>query len=524
MKSIVLSGFMATGKSTVARALAARLGRPLVDTDDEIVKLAKKSISDLWREEGEAKFRARERDLVATLLADRAPRVIAFGGGTVTNRETRRLALDRALVVTLTALPETSVDRAGPLENRPNLATTDPVARAKELVEARAAAYAECHLSLTTDGMPVDAIVDAIVPLTTRAPIAIPLGTRSYVVDVVDDHPDALTDAVARLAPSSVMVVTDSNVHRARGKALHAALDALAVPWTELTLAPGESYKNLASVSAIWDAGLGAGLDRESVIVAFGGGVVGDLAGFAASSLLRGVRFVGVPTTLLSMVDASVGGKTGFDHAAGKNLIGSFHQPSAVIADLAHLKTLPARDLTCGFAEIVKIALTRDADFFRHIESTAARAKSGDHVILVEYIRRAIELKAAIVRDDERETGERAILNFGHTVGHALEAHGGFAKHRHGEAVAIGMLVELAIGSERGLSPKDLSTRTRSVLANLGLPTSVPQAELEAAWSYISADKKRSGGCLKLPLPTELGRAEIHRVAVAGLNPPKHPV
>ncbi|MGH7285915.1 MAG: 3-dehydroquinate synthase [Polyangiaceae bacterium] len=524
MKSIVLSGFMATGNSTVARALAARLGLPLVDTDDEIEKLTKKSIADLWRDEGEPKFRAREHDLVKKLLADPSPRVLAFGGGTVTNRETRHLALDRALVVTLTASPETSVDRAGPLENRPNLAFADPVARAKELIDARAAAYAECHLSLATDGISVDAIVDAIVPLSARAPIAMPLGARSYVVDVVDDHPDALTDAVAKLAPSSLVVVTDSNVHRARGKALHTALDALAVPWTELTLAPGESYKNIASVGAIWDAALGANADRDSVIVAFGGGVVGDLAGFAASSLLRGVRFVGVPTTLLSMVDASVGGKTGFDHPAGKNLIGSFHQPSAVVADLAHLATLPARDLACGFAEIVKIALTRDADFFERIESTANQAKSGDRTILAEYIRRSIELKAEVVRDDEREAGDRAILNFGHTVGHALEAHGGYAKHRHGEAVAIGMLVELALGAELGFAPKDLLARTRGVLEKLGLPTSVPHAELEAAWSYINSDKKRSGKTLKLPLPSQLGRAEVHRVPVSSLVLPKLPM
>ncbi len=524
MKSIVLSGFMATGKSTVARALAARLGLPLVDTDDEIAKLTQKSVPDLWREEGEPKFRARERELVGKLLADPSPRVIAFGGGTVTNRETRHLALDHAFVVTLTATPETSVERAGPLENRPNLAFADPVARAKELIEARAAAYSECHLSLATDGITVDAIVDAIVPLAKRAPICVPLGARSYVVDVVDDHPDALTDAVAKLAPSSLVVVTDSNVHRARSKALHAALDALAVPWTELTLAPGESYKNIASVSAIWDAALGADADRDSVIVAFGGGVVGDLAGFAASSLLRGVRFVGVPTTLLAMVDASVGGKTGFDHPAGKNLVGAFHQPSAVVADIAHLATLPARDLASGFAEIVKIALTRDATFFERIESTANQAKSGDHAILAEYIRRSIELKSAIVRDDEREAGARAVLNFGHTVGHAIEAHGGYAKHRHGEAVAIGMLVELAMGAELRLAPKNLFERARAVLEKLGLPTAVPRGELEAAWSYMSSDKKRSGKMLKLPLPIELGRTEIHRVALSSLVVPKLPM
>lgn len=520
MKSIVLSGFMATGKSTVGRALAARLGLALVDTDDEIAKLTKRAIPDLWREEGEARFRARERDLVRTLLASDTPRVIAFGGGTVTTKETRRLALDRALLVTLTASASTIVERAGALEKRPNLIADDPVARAQELLDRRAEAYAECHLELATDGLAVESLVDAIVPLAGRDPIAMPLGERSYVVDVVNDAPSSLTDAIAQLAPSMLVVVTDSNVHRARGKALRRALDPLAIESHELTLAPGEPFKNLASVGAIWDAALGADADREALVVAFGGGVVGDLAGFAASTLLRGVRFVVAPTTLLSMVDSSVGGKTGFDHAAGKNLIGTFHQPSAVVADVDHLKTLPLRDRNAGFAEIVKIALMRDAAFFESLEGSAERALAGDAGALLPMIRRAIELKAAVVRDDEREGGERATLNFGHTIGHAVEAHDGYARHRHGEAVAIGMIAELALGEALGLVPPDLRARTADLLRRLGLPTSVPKSELEAAWPLIASDKKRSRGAIRLPLPSALGRSAVHLVPLARLRPP----
>ncbi|MEO7108958.1 MAG: iron-containing alcohol dehydrogenase, partial [Polyangiaceae bacterium] len=352
MKTIVLSGFMATGKSTVARALAARLGLPLVDTDDELAKATGKTIPDLWKSDGEAAFRAREVELVRALLSTDTPRVIAFGGGTVTSREARHLALDKALVVTLTALAETSVGRAGPLENRPNLISANPVARAQDLIDVRSSVYSECHLSLATDGITVESLVDAIVPLVDRNPIAMPLGARSYVIDVVNDSPATLTDAIARLAPSSLVIVTDSHVQRARGKSLEAALHPLAIPMAHITLAPGEENKNLINVSAIWDAALGANVDRETLVVAFGGGVIGDMAGFAASALLRGVRFVGVPTTLLAMVDASVGGKTGFDHSAGKNLIGGFHQPSAVVADVAHLTTLSPRDRVSGLAEV----------------------------------------------------------------------------------------------------------------------------------------------------------------------------
>ncbi|MEO8800391.1 MAG: 3-dehydroquinate synthase [Polyangiaceae bacterium] len=519
MKSIVLSGFMATGKSTVGRALAARLGLTLVDTDDELAKLTKRSVPDLWREEGEARFRARERELVRTLLTSDTPRVIAFGGGTVTTKETRRLALDHALLVTLTASPRLIVERAGALENRPNLIADDPVARVRELLDARADAYAECHLQLATDGLAVESIVDEIIPIVGREPIAMPLGRRSYVIDVVNDVPSSLTDAIARLAPSLLVVVTDSNVHRARGKALRRALDPLAIESHEISLAPGETFKNLASVGAIWDAALGAGADREALVVAFGGGVVGDLAGFAASALLRGVRFVVAPTTLLSMVDSSVGGKTGFDHAAGKNLIGAFHQPSAVVADIDHLKTLPVRDRNAGFAEVVKIALMRDAAFFESLERSADRAFAGDPEALLPMIRRAIGLKAAVVRDDEREGGERALLNFGHTIGHAIEAHD-YARHRHGEAVAIGMIAELALGEALGLVPAGLRARTADLLRRLGLPTSVPKAELEAAWPLLASDKKRVKGAIRLPLPSALGASTVHVVPLAKLGPP----
>src|SRR3984957_3563008 len=362
MRPIVLSGFMATGKSTVGPALAARLGVAFVDTDAEIEKATGKRIPELWKQEGEPAFRARETALVERIFAEASAGVIAFGGGTVTVKRTRRLALDRAIVVTLTASPETIVARVPDVAARPNLSVGgNPVARAAELLEARADAYAECHLSLSSEGLEPEAIVDAIVALSSRDPIAVPMGARSYAIDVCDDEPMRLTDAVAQLGPSSVVLVTDSNVQRACGEAIEAALHPLAIEGTRVTLPPGERHKTLASVSTIWDAALGAGVDRDALVIAAGGGVVGDLAGFAASALLRGVRFLQVPTTLLAMVDSSVGGKTGFDHPAGKNLVGTFHQPSGVVVDLQHLDTLPKRERLCGLAEVAKIALATDA-------------------------------------------------------------------------------------------------------------------------------------------------------------------
>jgi len=519
VRSIVLSGFMATGKSTVGPRVAARLGLEFVDTDAEIEREAGRSIPDLWRGEGEPAFRAREGALVERLLTDGTPRVVAFGGGTVTVARTRHLAASRALVVTLTAFPETIVARAPDLAARPNLAVgDDPVSRARELLDLRAESYAECHLTLSSDVLDPDAAADAVVALARRDPLLVPLGGRSYGIDVCADEPARLTDAIARCAPSSIVLVSDSNVQRARGRAIQAALRPLAIEVSRVTLAPGETNKTLASVGTIWDAALGAGVDRDAVVVAFGGGVVGDLAGFAAACLLRGVRFVQAPTTLLAMVDSSVGGKTGFDHPTGKNLLGAFHQPSAVVADLAHLETLAARERLAGLAEVVKIALATDGPLFERVERDAAALAGGDRDALLPVVREAIAAKIRVVREDEREAGVRALLNLGHTVGHALEAHGGYGRLLHGEAVSLGTVAELRATTALGWTPAAVADRAVALLAALGLPVAAGHEEIAAAWPFVSSDKKRRGEAVRLPVVTGVGTAHLERVRLTDLR------
>ena len=516
MRSVVLSGFMATGKSTLGARLSARLGMAFVDSDVEIERASGMSVAELWRAEGEPAFRAQEAAILRALLLDSTPRVIAFGGGSVTSRPLRHLALDNAFVVTLTADPATIVARAGNLASRPNLAAGDPILRATELLEARAAAYAECHLSLSTEGVDLDDLIDRIAQALVRDPIAVPLGQRSYTVDMANGEPSRLTDAIARSAPSSIFVVTDANVLRARGKELDAALQPLAIPQTRIVLPPGETHKTIASVGAIWDASLGAGIDRDALVVAFGGGVMGDLAGFAASTLLRGVRFLQVPTTLLAMVDSSVGGKTGFDHPTGKNLIGSFHQPSAVVVDLDHLTTLPPRERIAGLAEIVKIALATDLVLLETLEKQADHLS--DTSVLYAIVRRAIEAKARIVRDDEREGGRRAVLNVGHTLGHALEAHGGFSKYLHGEAVALGTVLELETSHALGITPADLVSRARTLFGRLKLPVDVAPGELASAWGFVASDKKRRAASLLFPAITAPGVSEVRSISLSSFK------
>lgn len=517
MRSVVLSGFMATGKSTVGRLVADALGLPFLDTDARIAEETGRTVGELFAAEGEARFRDREARTILPLLADGVARVIAFGGGSMTIPRVRHAALEAATVITLTAAPETIAARAVSIAERPNLGAASPLERARDLLALRREVYGECHGSIATDALSPEEIAARVVALAERDAVAIPLGSRSYAVELGDARPGHLTAALEALAPSSLVTVTDENVVTMRASWLDAALASLDLRETRVVLRPGEAFKSIASVSRVWDAALEAGIDRQAVVVAFGGGVVGDLAGFAASTLLRGVRCVQAPTTLLAMVDSSVGGKTGFDHAAGKNLLGAFFQPSRVVVDLEHLKTLPPRERRAGLAEVVKIALVRDAPLFATLEQNAEAIAKGDRAVLRDVVRAAIVAKMRVVREDEHEEGVRALLNLGHTVGHALESHGGYARWLHGEAIAIGTVLEIAAAERLGLSPAGASRQAAALFERFGLPTSVDAAAIEAAWPYVMSDKKRTRTAVKLPVVTARGEGRVERVELDAL-------
>lgn len=519
-RSIVLSGFMATGKSTVGKLLAARLGLPFVDTDAALEELTGKTTAELFAGEGEGRFREREAELVLRLLGDGVQRVLGFGGGTVTIPRVRHAALESSLVVTLTASAEKIVGRVESVAARPNLRALSTIDRIRDMLDLRRRAYAECHLSLATDTMTPAALAGQIATFAAHDTLAMPLGERSYVVEMTDGKPTSLADALAELAPSSVLVVTDENVHAARSSWLGEGLAR--VPSAELVvLPPGEENKTITTVQRIWDHALTSGVDRRAVVVAFGGGVVGDLAGFAASTLLRGVRCVQIPTTLLSMVDSSVGGKTGFDHVTGKNLLGSFFQPSRVIVDLEHLTTLDPRQVRAGIAEVAKIAYACDATLLASLERSATSfaftrgaLSTADRMGLRALVRDAVAAKIRVVRDDETEAGARALLNLGHTVGHALEAQAGFRDLLHGEAVAIGTVLEMEATTRMGFTPVGLTDEARALFAALGLPTTTDRASVEASLSFLKADKKRSAASIRLPVVRGRGSATVEKVAI----------
>ena len=354
------------------------------------------------------------------------------------------------------------------------------------------------------------------VPLRARDPIVVDvaLGERSYDIVIGRGTLPSLGQRIAALRPGArVAIVTDTTVARHHLGAAQAALTRGGIGCTVVTIPPGEASKSFAELERLCDALLAARLERRDLVIALGGGVVGDLAGFAAAVVRRGVDYVQVPTTLLAQVDSSVGGKTAIDSAHGKNLVGAFHQPILVVADTALLDTLPPREFAAGYAEVAKYGLLGDAPFFESLEANWREVFAGG-AVRERAIAVSCRAKAAIVARDERETGDRALLNLGHTFGHAFEAAAGFSgRLLHGEAISLGMVLAFAFSARRGLLPQVEADRVARHLAAVGLPTHLSSiAELPDAdrlMDLIAQDKKVQRGALTFILVRGIGQAFV---------------
>jgi 3-dehydroquinate synthase len=316
---------------------------------------------------------------------------------------------------------------------------------------------------------------------------------------------DVLATWVRRRAPSRLHLITDSRVRRHHGAAVVAALEATGCPLSISVVPAGEKSKSAEQVGKLWRRMVQVGMDRDGAVVALGGGVVGDLAGFAAASVLRGIPFVQIPTTLLAMVDASVGGKTGINLPEGKNLVGAFHQPEAVIADLRFLRTLAGRERTAGWAEVIKTAAIRDARLFRLLEKERRALIKGREDLLGRVVARCVAIKAEVVAVDEREGGLRRILNFGHTLAHGLEATQGYGGFLHGEAVSVGMVFAARFGEALGHTEAGTATRLEALLDAYGLPVRARTPSLPALLSAMKRDKKKGPAGVRWVLLNQLG-------------------
>ena len=334
------------------------------------------------------------------------------------------------------------------------------------------------------------------------------LGERRYPIFIGSDlDPNALLEPY--IHGRQVMIVSNETVAPLYLARYVAAIEALGKTVATCILPDGEIYKNIEHLNLIFDALLASGFNRDCTVLALGGGVIGDMAGFASACFQRGVYFIQVPTTLLSQVDSSVGGKTGINHPLGKNMIGAFQQPQVVLADMSQLKTLPPRELSAGLAEVIKYALLGDANFLAWLEQHMDDLVQGDEAALAEAVYRSCAHKARIVANDEKEQGERALLNLGHTFGHAIESYLGYGEWLHGEAVATGMVMAADLSQRMGwISAEDL-VRTKNIIQRANLPIVCPQIPLDDFLAYMAHDKKVLNGQLRLVLMQAVGQAII---------------
>lgn len=515
--NIILTGFMGTGKTTAGRRLAERLGRSFVDTDEVIVARAGKSIADLFRDAGEARFREMEAD-VAGELAARRGLVIATGGRLMLDPDNALTLGQTGPVFCLTAAPEEILARVAAEDaKRPLLDVPDAERRVRLLLQQRAPAYARFR-EISTDGKTAEQVAEEMSKalgggLRDTLPVRHPTGGYDVVVG------EGLLGKALAIAGVSgpAIVITDNEVGPRHAAKLG--------DWPVLTMPAGERHKTLDTVRALYEGLLAAGLDRQGTIVALGGGVVGDVAGFVAASYLRGVDLVLCPTSLLAMVDASIGGKTGVDLPQGKNLVGAFKQPRAVVADVATLVTLPAAEFTAGLAEVAKHGLIADPLLWQrlmmeewHIDP---RHLASDRLLradLQSLLVRAIRVKRDVIEEDPFEVGRRAVLNLGHTFAHAIEQASGYAV-RHGDAVAMGLVAAARLSAALEECGPSLPRLVEAVLARLGLPTHIPPAlDPAALYAAMGSDKKKEAGRLRFILLHDIGdvfvRADVPPGAV----------
>ena len=504
-QNIILGGFMATGKSSVGRRLAIVLGYDFLDVDTLIAAEEGMPISQLFTMRGEETFRALETRMVER-VAGRTGCVVATGGGTIVNPRNLETLKRSGVVVALTADPDTILARIGPTEDRPMLWGGDKRERVRLLLEQRAEAYAKADLIVDASARTIDHVVNHILEFLSlhhviagRTTINLPsmaesfriaLGPRSHEVIIGP----GLLGEVGRLVKDlglaqTGILLTNPEDNRLFGERVVRSLADAGFSIRCVELAEREEAKGLETLGWLYRQMAAARLERRSPVFTLGGVVTGEIAGFAAATYLRGLPLIQIPTSPIAQVDTSIGGKVAVNLPEGKNLVGAFYQPRQVITDVEALVSRPARDFRAGLAEVVKIAAIRDPELFEYLEKNVEEVLSLDLRALVRFVRRACEIKASIVEADEWETDVRSILNFGHTVGHAVEAATGYQGPNHGEAVAMGMVVAASMAVLRRICPIEALDRLKKLLQAFGLPTSLPVDAAEVL-RFVRYDKK----------------------------------
>ena len=542
--NIFLTGFSYTGKTTVGRLLADALGWRYVDSDQEIEARAGRAVPEIFAQDGEPAFREWESRVLAALAAGEG-QVIATGGGAPLAEANRAVMRRRGFVICLEAAPDTIYERlraaATDGVERPMLAGGDPLARITFLKEFRQPYYVTADWIIPTDRLtPAEVAAEAqrafelyagrdrptsaATPLTvptareSLAPYCATAGAAAEVRSAGGSYPifvgwENLAELGRRMRNAGltgrVALLADETAGERYAEDAAGALRDAGFGVAIHLIPPGEPSKSLAAAADLYEWLADHRFERRDTIVALGGGVVGDLAGFVAATYLRGITFVQVPTTLLAMVDSAIGGKTAVNLGRGKNLVGAFYQPRLVLSDVSLLRSLPPRELASGWAEVIKHGLILDKQLFEDLAAVAERASRLDPALATDVIARSAAIKAAVVTQDERETGLRMLLNYGHTIAHAIEAVAGYGALLHGEAVAVGIHGEALIGERMGLTDAATTARQLDVLASYHLPLRAPGLPVESLRAAMRLDKKVVGSRNRWILLEEIGRATI---------------
>jgi len=525
--NIILTGFSGTGKSLVAKEIAQRLNWGFVDTDVEIVKLAGKPISEIFQQDGESKFRELERQVIEKTCQQKRL-VIAIGGGAIINLRNYELLTKSGFIFCLEAKPETIHQRLfqngtydSRAEVRPLLAEENPMESIRQLKISRQPYYANVDWTIHTDILNISQVAREVIrgwKLLCSVRNDIDKDVACWVRTATQDYPvfvgcgllDKLGEKVEKLGSSGrVVIISDETVFSIYGHKVEEVLRKVGLIVDSFVVPSGEENKTIDSAIKIYDFLVEKQVERGDILIALGGGMVGDLAGFVAATFLRGISWVQVPTSLVAMVDASIGGKVGINHSLGKNLIGTFYQPSFVLADCRTLVSLPQRELTSGWAEVIKYGLIMDEGFLGFLETNVNKLTELELATVHQAIVRSATIKAQIVSEDEKEVGKRIILNYGHTIAHGLEAASQYRQFLHGEAVAIGMMGAAKLSQKRGLLSVKAVEWQRSLLQKFGLAVSFTGLDLVDITEAMKLDKKVKAKEIRWVLLQNLGSATI---------------
>ncbi len=508
---IVLTGFMGTGKTSVGKELGRSLGYPFIDTDSLIEEREGKPISLIFKEKGEDYFRRLESTVVKEVSL-RSNVIIATGGGVIKNRINVDNLGRRGIIIWLKTEPEIILKRIM-LEGgkRPLLDVEEPLNEIKKLLFEREGIYEQSDIvfdtSYITPGETAQEIIEKLgIDLQD---VTVDLEERSYKIIIGRNILQKFGPRLKEFRPSSVAIISNKTVFPLYRDIILSSIKECGIKPEIFLLPDGEEYKDSLWASYLYGELLKSRFDRESLLIAFGGGVVGDITGFVASTYMRGVRYVQVPTTLLAQVDSSVGGKTGVNHPLGKNMIGSFYQPSLVFIDVDTLRTLDQRELSAGMSEVIKYGVIADNGFFDFLEENVQEIFALKES-LITAVKRSCEIKADVVSRDERESGLRAILNFGHTVGHAVETITDYKGFLHGEAVAMGMCAAADLAVKMSICPVKDAARIKDILKLYRLPVTIPgHINIADIIDAMEIDKKAKSKRLTFILPESIGKVRI---------------